>query len=153
MLNIKKTKTPTGLIVELSGTIEENVNFEVLIGDFTGELTVKCKEISRINSVGVKTWLHYFRGLKSHRKSFKFTECSPPLVEQLNQILNFSCGGEVESLLLPFQCSKCQTEFVAICSTSELKANKLQVPKVTCEKPVCSAEFDGDPKEYFYFLE
>jgi anti-anti-sigma regulatory factor len=153
MLTIHKQQTKEGLLVELSGTIEENVQFEQLIGPIQGELTVKCRAITRINSVGVKTWMKYFQSLKGLGVRFKFIECAYPIIEQLNMISNFACGGEVVSILLPFSCMTCQNEFVANCKTSELKASGLQVPKATCEKPGCGAKFDDDPEEYFYFLE
>ena len=153
MLTVNKQQTDTGLIVELNGTIEESVHFEQLIGQFNGDLTVKCRGITRINSVGVKTWMRYFQNLKTQGKSFKFIECSHPVIEQLNMISNFACGGEVVSILLPFSCVKCQTEFVANCKTSDLKANQLQIPPVKCEKPECGAQFDDDPEEFLYFLE
>lgn len=153
MLTVNRQQLSGGLLVELSGTIEENVNFEQLIGTFEGELTVKCRGITRINSVGVKTWMRFFQNLKSHGKVFRFIECSHPIIEQLNMISNFACGGDVTSILLPFSCLKCQSEFVVNCKTEELKAANLQVPAVKCEKPECGAQFDDDADEYLYFLE
>jgi hypothetical protein len=152
MLTVNRHQKPDGLQIDMSGAIEENVNFEQLIGDFTGELTVNCRGVTRINSVGVKTWIRYFQNLKFQRKNFKFTDVSYPLIEQLNMILNFACGGEVESILLPFSCIRCQTEFVASCGVKELLSNQLKVPTFTCEKDQCAAQFDDDPEEYLYFL-
>jgi hypothetical protein len=153
MLTVNKQEIEDGLLVELNGTIEENVNFEQLIGPFQGALTVKCRGITRINSVGVKTWMRYFQNLKMQGKSFKFIECAHPIIEQLNMISNFASGGEVVSILLPFSCLKCQNEFVANVKTSELRDSGLKIPAVKCEKPACGAQFDDDPDEYLYFLE
>ena len=153
MLTVNKNKTQNGLEVELNGTIEENVNLEQLIGPVTGELSVKCKGITRINSVGVKTWMRYFQSLKSQGVVLRFYDCSHPIIEQLNLISNFACGGEIVSILLPFSCIKCQNEFVASCKTAELIANQLQIPAAKCEKTDCAAQFDDDPEEYLYFLE
>ena len=153
MLTVNKQQTKSGLSVELSGAIEETVHFDELIGPVQGELIVKCRGITRINSIGVKTWIKYFQDLKTHGVNFTFTECSYSIVEQLNMISNFACGGEVVSVLLPFSCLKCQNEFVATCKTEDLKANKLQIPNVKCEKVDCGAQFDDNPNEYLYFLE
>ena len=153
VLTVNKQESSQGLKVELNGTIEENVNFDQLIGPFEGELVVKCRGITRINSVGVKTWIRYFQNLKTQGKVFRFTECPHSVIEQLNMISNFACGGEVVSVLLPFSCMKCQNEFVANCPTVELKARNLKIPEVKCEKPDCAAVFDDDPEEYLYFLE
>ena len=153
MLSVNKQETENGLLVELTGAIEESVNFDQLIGPFTGDLTVKCRGITRINSVGVKTWMRYFQALKLQGKTFRFIECPHPIIEQLNMISNFACGGEVVSILLPYSCMKCQNEFVANCKTADIKATRRQVPVVKCERVDCAAVFDDDPDEYFYFLE
>jgi hypothetical protein len=153
MLTVNKQQTKAGLAVELLGTIEENVDFEDLIGSFAGELLVNCKKVTRINSVGVKTWMRYFLSVRARGIGLKFFDCSHPIIEQLNMISNFACGGEVVSILLPFSCIKCQNEFVASCSTDELKANGLKIPDVKCEKLACAAKFDDEPEEYLYFLE
>ncbi len=153
VLTVNKQQTDHRLEVELNGTIEENVNLDQLIGPFEGELIVKCRGITRINSVGVKTWMRYFQNIKAQGKIFKFIDCSHPIIEQLNMISNFACGGEVVSVLLPFSCLKCQSEFIASSKTSDLKANHLKIPAVKCEKPECAAQFDDDPEEYLYFLE
>ncbi len=153
MLTVNKQQTKAGLAVELSGTIEESVDFEHLIGPFSGELLVNCKKITRINSVGVKTWMRYFLGLRGKNIGVKFFDCSYAVIEQLNMVSNFACGGEVVSILLPFSCIKCQNEFVASCNTAELKANDLKIPAVKCEKTECAARFDDEPSEYLYFLE
>jgi hypothetical protein len=153
VLAVTKHEVPSGLMVELNGTIEENVDLEALIGSFQGELTVKCRGITRINSVGLKTWIRYFQEIRNQGKVFRFIECSHPVIEQLNMISNFACGGEVVSILLPYSCTKCQNEFVANCKTEDLKANGLKVPDAKCEKTDCGAVFDDDPEEYLYFLE
>jgi anti-anti-sigma regulatory factor len=153
VITVDREEVPGGLIVRLHGTIEENMNFEQLIGNFEGLLNVNCRGITRINSVGVKTWIRYFQNLKAMGKQFKFSDCSHPIVEQMNVISNFSCGGEIESVLLPYSCAKCAKEFVATVKTADLKARGLQIPKVKCEKADCGAVFDDDPEEYLYFLE
>lgn len=152
MLTVNKQETDYGLFVELAGTIEETVNFEQLIGPFHGTLVIKCRGITRINSVGVKTWMRYFQSLKMRGFDFKFIECPQPIVQQLNMISNFACGGEVESVLLPYSCGVCSSEFVANAKTKDLRDNNLEVPKAKCEKPVCGAVFDDDPEDYLYFL-
>jgi hypothetical protein len=91
--------------------------------------------------------------LKAQGVKFTFQDCAYPIIEQLNMISNFSCGGEVTSILLPYSCVKCQNEFTASCSTDELRASGLQAPAARCDKTDCAAQFDDDPEEYFYFLE
>ena len=152
MLTVNKQQTKDGLTVDLIGAIEETTQLDQLIGPFTGELTVKCRGVTRINSVGVKSWIRYFQNLKLLGHKFQFVECSYAIVAQLNMISNFDCGGKVVSLLLPYSCSKCGKDFVSIAQTDELKKNKFQIPKVRCEKTDCEATLDDHPDEYLYFL-
>ncbi len=153
MVQVDREDGPEGTVVKLAGTIEESVDLSQLFGEFTGVLSVNCKGVTRINSVGVKTWIRYFQGLKSTGRAFKFLDLPHPLIEQLNMISNFACGGEVVSVLLPYGCNKCSKEFVASVKTAELKANGLEVPKVKCEREDCGATFDDDPEEFLYFLQ
>ena len=150
MLSIQKTNTANGLNVELSGAFEETVQLETLIGPVQGVLTVNCRGLTRINSVGVKTWINYFQKLKMAGITIRFEECSPPIVEQLNMISNVSCGGEVVSVLLPYSCVKCMKEFVIPLETKNINPDAL--PQAKCERSDCANQFDDVSEDYFYFL-
>ncbi len=152
MLNVNKVTLDGVTSVELSGTLEENVNLEDLIGAITGKLMIKAKMVTRMNSVGVKTWIRYFQSLKNKGVIFEFHEVSSAVIEQFNMISNFASGGKVVSLMLPFSCSKCAKEFGAVCLVEDLQKNNFSIPKLKCEKDPCLAQFDDDPEEYFYFL-
>lgn len=152
MLTVNKQETDRGIFIALVGTIEETVNFEQLIGPFHGLLTVNCRGITRINSVGVKTWMRYFQSLKMRGFHFKFIECAPPIVHQLNMITNFACGGEIESILLPYTCTTCKKELASMVLTKDLIAAGLKVPEVKCATPQCEVYFDDDADDYLYFL-
>lgn len=152
MLNATKEKKGDALVVALTGTIEESVNFEEVIGEVSGELQVNCKGIPRINSVGVKSWIKYFQGLTDKGVKIKFHECSTAIVEQINLISNFSCGGEVESIYVPYSCTDCDKEFEVLYTTEQLKKLNFEVPEVDCPEGTGKAEFDDIPDEYFNFL-
>ena len=151
-LSVTQEQSNRGLLVKIVGAIEENVDLETLIGPVSGLLQIHCRGITRINSVGVKMWMRYFQSLHKKNIEIEFLECSPAVVEQLNLISNFTCGGNVVSILLPFVCTKCKNDFVASMTTQELRAAQLVIPALKCEKPECAAEFDDDPSEYLYFL-
>lgn len=152
MLNISKEQKGTALLVRLSGSIEESVNFEQLIGAAPGELIVNTKEVPRINSIGVKSWIKYFQTLQGKGVKLRFIECSTAIVEQVNLISNFVCGGQVESVYVPFSCENCKTELVGLFKTEDLKKLQLQLPELKCAKCRGRAVFDDIPEEYFGFL-
>lgn len=152
MVNVVKEQKDGALIVRLSGSIEESVNFDQLIGAPPAELHVNCKEIPRINSVGVKAWIKFFQSAQSKGTKLKFFECSTAIVEQINLISNFACGGEIESIYVPFSCGNCKSELVGLFKTVDLKKLNLEIPDLKCSKCGGTAAFDDIPEEYFGFL-
>lgn len=149
MINVVKEQKGNSLIVRFSGSIEENVNFDQLVGPAPAELVVNCKGITRINSVGVKSWIKYFQSVKNTR--FVFQECSTAIVEQMNLISNFTCGGTVESIFVPFSCGNCKSELVGLFRVDALKKINFQIPDLKCSKCGNMAKFDDIPEEYFNF--
>jgi anti-anti-sigma regulatory factor/DNA-directed RNA polymerase subunit RPC12/RpoP len=153
VVNISKEQKGTGLHIKLSGSIEESVNFDQLIGPPQPEMHLHLKEIPRINSVGVKAWIKYFQGAQQKGSKLFLHECSTAIVEQINLISNFTCGGTVESIYVPFACGNCKSELVGLFKTSDLKKLNFQIPDLKCTKCSGKAVFDDIPEEYFGFLE
>lgn len=152
MLNIVKEQQGAALLVRMSGSIEESVDFEKLIGAVQGELIINCKGVSRINSVGVKAWIKYFQSVAASGTQLRFVECSTAIVEQINLISNFTCGGNVESIFVPFACGGCGAELVGLFKADALKKAGFNLPNLKCSKCGGEAEFDDIPEEYFGFL-
>jgi hypothetical protein len=152
VVNVAKEQKGNALVVRLSGSIEESVNFEQLIGLPPAELHVNCKDVPRINSVGVKSWIKYFQTVANKGTKLSFQECSTAIVEQINLISNFCCGGQVESIYVPFACTGCKSELVGPFKTEDLKKLNMQVPDLKCPKCGGTAVFDDIPEEYFGFL-
>ena len=152
MVNVVKEQKGTALAVKISGSIEENVNFDQLVGPPVAEMHINCKEITRINSVGVKAWIKYFQGVQAKGSKLRFVECSTAIVEQVNLISNFTCGGVVESVYVPFACVGCKSELVGLFKTDDLRRRNLQLPELKCSKCGGKAVFDDIPEEYFAFL-
>lgn len=152
MINVQKEQKGNVLVVKISGSIEESANFDQLIGPPVGEMAINCKDIPRINSVGVKSWIKYFQSCQAKGSKLSFFECSPAIVEQINLISNFTCGGKVESIYLPFACANCKTELVGLFKAEDLKKINFDVPALKCTKCGGQASFDDIPDEYFGFL-
>ncbi len=154
MLHVVKEQRGDAMLVKLTGSIEENVDFGTLIGAPTSnKVDLILKEIPRINSVGVKAWIKYFQGLAAKGVQLRLLECSTAIVEQINLISNFTCGGTVESIYVPFCCGSCSTELLGLFRTSDLKKINFQVPDLKCAKCGGVASFDDIPEEYFGFMQ
>ena len=116
------------------------------------ELLVNCKEIPRINSVGVKAWIKYFQSAQAKGTKLNFIECSTAIVEQINLISNFICGGVVESVYVPFACNSARASSWACSRRKISRSLNLQLPELKCTKCGGKAVFDDIPEEYFGFL-
>lgn len=152
MVNVIKEQKGDALIVRISGSIEESVNFDKLIGAPTPVMQISCKEIPRINSVGVKAWIKYFSAASQKGSKLRFTECSTAIVEQINLISNFTCGGVVESIYVPFSCSQCRNELIGLFRVEDLRKLNLKLPELKCTKCGSKAVFDDIEEEYFGFI-
>lgn len=153
MLHVLKDQRGDTLLVKLTGSIEENVDFGTLIGQPTAKkLDLILKEVPRINSVGVKAWIKYFQALSTKGVQLRLLECSTAIVEQINLISNFTCGGSVESIYVPYCCGSCNTELLGLFKTDDLKKINFQLPALKCSKCGGQAKFDDIPEEYFGFL-
>jgi len=152
VLNITKELKGSTLLVKLAGSIEESVNFEQQIGPVPAEIIVNCREIPRINSVGVKAWIKYFQSLSAKNIKIHYTDCSTAIIEQMNLISNFGCGGSVDSMFVPFSCTSCSKELIGCFKTVDIKAMQNNIPSQKCTKCGGQAIFDDIPEEYFGFL-
>jgi anti-anti-sigma regulatory factor len=152
MLTATQEKLGNATLFRLSGAIEESANFDQLLGPPPAELVINCKDVPRINSVGVKFWIKYFQLAQSKGTKLKLIECSTAIVEQINLISNFTCGAEVESIYVPFSCESCHKELIGLFKTTDLKALNLRLPELKCSKCGGKAVFDDIPEEYLGFL-
>ncbi len=152
MLHVDRKDDGTHLILKLSGVLDETTDLVTAVGALSRKnVLVNTKEISRINSVGVKFWFKWMNALQTQGAQVKFQECSPAFITQLNLIPNFTAGFPLESIMVPFRCEGCRTELSGIFPLPDLKNISYVLPNFKC--PKCSAEavFDDDPQEYFAF--
>jgi anti-anti-sigma regulatory factor len=153
MLNVEKNLQGDVLAVTLSGTIDENANFQTLLEPLPKVLQLNLRKVTRINSVGVKAWIRYFKEVQTKGTQVMLVECSPQIVEQINQISNFTCGAQIHSILVPFLCGQCRSELLGAFKLADLKAMNGVFPTPQCPKCQGKAEFDDIPEEYLAFLE
>jgi anti-anti-sigma regulatory factor len=152
VLDIVKEQNGGILTVRMTGSIEESVDFDKLIGSPPAELVVSTKGVNRINSVGVKAWIKYFQSVTQKGVKLRFIECSTAIVEQINLISNFTSGGEVESIYVPFTSEDDHSELVGLFKVSDLIKLNFEIPPLKNPKTGANAVFDDIPEEYFGFL-
>jgi hypothetical protein len=155
MLTANLGKKGNALIVQLTGDVDDAANLEGVIGGIPKppmELHVNCAQINRINSVGVKGWIKYFRAAEANGVPVYFYDCSPAIVQQMNLVFNFLCGGKVLSLRANFACESCGATSLYTLKVPDLLQSSFNVPDQKCVKCGKAASFDDLPKMYFKFL-
>jgi anti-anti-sigma regulatory factor len=153
VLKVEKEQKGETLILTITGDVVEGVDFATLIDKTAPDTVLNCKGVTRLNSVGVKAWIGYFQKEWKQGTKFRFVECSPAVVEQINLIMNFSCGGTVESMYLPFSCVACKKNLAALFKVEDLKRAGLKPPTIKCTHCGGQAPFDDIPEEYFLFMQ
>ena len=81
------------LVLHLRGAITEKTDFDQLLGAFMHgpvetskaklKVQVNCREVTGINSSGVKSWIRYFQNFLKHGGDLKFSEFSTLLTRIL----------------------------------------------------------------------
>lgn len=154
MLKVDKQEKGDVIVLTFNGTIEEDTDLSSLVGSPTQlKWDIYLKGVQRINSMGVKTWVKFFQAVASKGIQIKYLECSTAIVEQMNLLKNFGCGGTVVSMYLPYRCSKCSKELFTLFRVEDLQKLSFEVPPVQCPQCKSPANFDDLPEEYFGFLQ
>ena len=153
MLIIGKDESSTPPKLTMSGVIDETVDFSKLSDARKSDLHILCREVNRINSVGIKIWRDFFRNYREQGGSVRFHELSPALVATMNYISDFVEIKELVSLCAPYICPKCKTSALKVLTVAEAKSCLPTPPSMAC--PKCSAlmELDEIPEEYFSFTQ
>lgn len=153
-MEIVKKHQPDALELHFAGAITEPVDLAEIIGSVPKQLRVGCKDITRINSAGVKTWIDYFEGLRRQNISLRFFDCSPITVQQMGLFSNFIPTQEVESVFVPFSCEGCGAEYVRKYTLDELRGLGFKLTHSNCEACGKAVVLDDFAELYFKpFLE
>jgi hypothetical protein len=152
VIKVKREVQGETLILKFSGEVIETVDFKTAVGTTQPDTVLNCKKISRLNSHGVKDWIAFFANETAQGTRLRFIECSPPVVEQINLIMNFVCGGTIESIYVPFCCQNCQKNSVCLYRIKDLRKADLNNLHAVCRHCQGKAVFDDIPDEYFLFF-
>jgi hypothetical protein len=152
MFKVQSQIQATVCKLTISGVIDETFTLARPTEPQVKEVHVYCKEVVRINSVGVKAWMKFFQSLQAMNLKVIYREVSPVLVEQFNMIANFSMGGTLESMMVPFCCESCKAGLVGAFTAEKLRQIPAPFPSTKCPKCGGVARFDDFEEEYFSCL-
>ncbi|MGZ3722028.1 MAG: hypothetical protein ACXVA9_03795 [Bdellovibrionales bacterium] len=148
-LKVTTHKIGTDVHVTLYGFIDENCIMPDFSEEIYGRLILNLEHITMINSLGSRRWLKWVRNLKA-RGGIVLVSCSAPFIGQANVLQNFIPDGvTVESLLVPYLCSKCTHEESVLFTVGQ----DLDAPE-TRPCPTCAGVMNMDvmKSKYFHLL-
>jgi len=137
-------------VVMLKGVIDEDTDFEN-IKKLGSPLVFNFKNVTSINSCGIRTWVNFLKELGKAEISYE--ECPPLIVRQLNMVPSFQGPAKVLSVFVPYVCDNCETEKLVAVSAEKFAGGAPSVPEtMTCD--ACKKgemELDGQREQYFAF--
>lgn len=156
----KATTLPNAVLIEISGQIDEHANFSPIQSGKEVPLIFDLEGITRINSVGIRTWMVWF-AKNAVGRSVTFRNCPKVVVDQFNMVANFlPKNAKVESFYVPYFCESCSHEArvllkagVDFNQSSPGNESSFQLPKTpNCEKCALPMDLDVIEKLHFRFL-
>jgi hypothetical protein len=150
VIDVIDGETPGVCTIYLSGIIDENADLSFFSDISTdGAVTrLNLKNVRRINSYGVRSWIEAIRSVRS-LAPLELHECPPSVVDQINMVAGFAGRGKVISFYAPMACDGCDHEEDRLFFVEDFKkAGKL--PDVPC--PSCGRRMEVDDLEEQYLL-
>ncbi|MBI3180294.1 MAG: hypothetical protein HYZ27_11575 [Deltaproteobacteria bacterium] len=109
--------------------------------------------MNRLSSFGVRDWVHIMETLRKKVDRILFVECSPVTVAQLNMVTNFTGGGTVVSVQLPYYCEACHWDAEVTYPLPGKAVQAAQLPQMACKRCQRPMKFDDMPESYFAFAQ
>ncbi|MBS1118284.1 MAG: hypothetical protein H6Q90_512 [Deltaproteobacteria bacterium] len=136
-----------GTWVALAGTVTEIADFTPLT-KLRSPLRLDLIGIERINSLGVRSWIHFVRDCELAGLELSFERCSPVMIQQLSMISNFmGTRSRVKSLFVPYLCPMCNAEQLSLLEVAP-NGPLMVPPTIPC--PKCRATMHLDELEEMY---
>lgn len=142
--------------IQISGDLDESADFSSLEFIQAGVWVVDLEHVERINSMGLRKWIFWTRGLNQAQLVFK--NCPPAVVHQMNILQGFlPARSVVESFYVPYHCPHCNYESRQLAQrrqdfvegTADRPSHVALSSTRTC--PQCHKEMEWDLVEKLYF--
>jgi anti-anti-sigma regulatory factor len=159
--NIALESGPQNEVIFISGSIDENSNFEGVKPKSLLPLHIDLRGVKHINSLGLRNWVQWMKTLLQHKSGIFLRNCPAICVNQINILEGFlPMNAIVESIEVPFICETCgsQSTYNAargkdfIEYTQERPERVMMQMVLPCTKCNAPSEADIIPSRYFKFL-
>lgn len=138
------------------GPINEDSELHLapLVSRLGKQVIFNFKDVSYVNSCGVRAWINFLRDAEQDRKVI-FEECTPEIVSQINMIPNFKSTATVKSVYASYGCDDCgHTAWVLFEEGSNLPdSSDCEAPEKSCDKCGADMEMEELEDEFFSWLD
>lgn len=136
--------------VVLQGAVNEESDFKPVVERIAGRrVRLDLSQVKRINSAGVVRWLDFVQRLPVGTQVV-LERCAVGFVERMNMLPSLTEGVQVDSVLVPVQCSECRTPREDEFPVSAILDDALPEP-APCERCGGRVEIDALTASYFAF--
>jgi anti-anti-sigma regulatory factor len=145
-MTVTTTARDDGLAIRITGAITEGTDFAAALSAARGHVVVDLSGVERVNSYGVREWIHFLRSLEAKSSRVTLAGVSVVMVRQMNMIPEVRGKADVTNVFAPYYCPKCEDE-----RTVALPEHAKAAPAhATC--PECNTQMDFDDVADGYFL-
>jgi hypothetical protein len=149
-LTINKQILKDELRVELVGAINEDADFNELLGLDQTKISFDFDKINMINSCGIREWIKFIEKIPA-TTGVVYRNCPQIIIEQINMVHGFfKSGATIESFYAPYFCETCNKEHKIHLKSEQVQNRK--APQMGCPKCSNEMEFDAIEAQYLNFL-
>jgi len=149
----EKQQASDGLVVKLSGHIDEDATFNGLELAGANSVTLELEGVTAINSCGIREWIKWIRTAPTGAR-IVYRKCPKVIVDQINMVAGFlPDNGKVESFFVPYYSDESGNEkMVLFQEGKEFKGNEIFPPQAIKDDSGSEMEMDVIESKYFKFL-
>lgn len=149
MQGINVTKTQEGLLLKVSGNLDQGFPFPEPSILQSEKIIMDFEDMKLINSLGIRNFILFCEALPASKLIYKNCPCI--LVNQFNMVKSMiSPRVKVESFFAPYFAPITHEELEILISPEDVKNG--QAPKRTHPHTGEELDFDDLDERYFYFL-
>jgi anti-anti-sigma regulatory factor len=159
-ITIKSSLDAEDFLLELSGHLDESVEFPDVTLRLSQRVIIDCKTVSHINSYAAQMWSKWMKD-KDPRQQFVFRNIPPRIVNKFNLIDGFlPSESTIESFYVPYECDNCEHEELVLAergrdfieSQNENPAKLLLAEEINCPKCKSGMKLGIWETKYLRFL-
>lgn len=144
-------------IIYFMGDINEDseISLANLVDQVVKDSVFNLKDVTSINSCGVRAWINFLREVEKKNLSIVFEECTPEVVSQINMIPNFKGRSRIRSVYASYVCENCDFQNLELFKEGENLPTSLEeeIAEVKCPKCQSTMEMEELEEEFFSWIE